>query len=275
MRDANEREITVSALHIYPVKSGKGLTLSKMEIGPKGPVDDRRWMFVDDTGRFLSQRQHPKMCFIEAEIQSDKLIIRSKRLPPLIIKRGKNEKQKMRHVTIWKDSLEVYDMGNNATEWASDFFGFPAHLVFIPDDIHRKVNPKYALKDTDEVSFTDGYPLLIISEASLGDLNLRLENPVPMNRFRPSIVVSGCEAFEEDRWKRIRIGSAVFSCVKGCSRCVLTTVDQAAGSADEKGEPLVTLSRYRKTDEGIMFGQNAIPEGVGSVSLNDEVIVLQ
>ncbi len=270
----DERKFTVSSLFIYPVKACKGVSLTKMQIGKKGPVGDRRWMFVGDDGRFLSQRQHPKMCFFEAESQSDKLIIRSKNLPPLIVKMQNLEEKKMRQVTIWKDTLEVPDMGPQASEWASDFFGFPAHLVYIPETVHRKVNPKYATKEADEVSFTDGYPVLIISEASLGDLNLRLKEPVPMNRFRPSIVISGCDAFEEGTWKRIRIGSTTFSLVKPCSRCVVTTVDQATGIADPQGEPLVTLSQYRKTEGGIMFGENAIHENEGSISLHDEVVVL-
>ncbi|HXF29012.1 MAG TPA: MOSC domain-containing protein [Chlamydiales bacterium] len=269
--DEKEKIKTVSALFIYPVKSLKGLSVQKFEIGAKGPMMDRRWMVVDKEGRFLSQRVEPKMALITVELFPDKILLKAPRVPPVIVTRA--NKSEVRSVVIWKDTVDAIDQGNQAAEWLTEFLGFDARLVFLPDETVRKVNPKYATADTDQVSFADAYPLLVISEASLADLNWRLKTPIQMNRFRPNLVISGCEPYEEDTWKRFRIGDMLFECVKPCSRCVTVTIDQH--TAEKDPEPLEVLATYRKEEGGIMFGQNVIPKNQGIVSIGAEVKVLE
>lgn len=269
MKDNPER--TVSGLTIYPVKSFQGISLKTMKIGSKGPEMDRRFMVVDSNGRFLTMRTCHKMCLIGTELLPGKLLLRSRKLPPLILKLDKFSEEKQ--VTVWNDTVLARSMGQEASEWVSEALGQEAHLVFIPDEVIRQVDQKYATSVDDQVSFADAYPILLISEASLGDLNFRLESPVPMNRFRPNIVVSGCAPYEEDTWKKIRIGNVVLDVVKPCSRCVATTVDQASG---ERGtEPLAMLATYRKQEKGIMFGQNCVHKNLGLIALGDGVEVLE
>jgi len=267
----DNKEVTVSGLTIYPVKSLQGITLKTMKIGEKGPEMDRRFMVVDASGRFLTMRTLHRMCLIGTELLPGKLLLRARKLPPLIVKLDRPGSQKQ--VTVWKDTVLATDMGQEASEWFTEALGQEVHLVFIPDDVIRLVDPQYATTPQDQVSFADAYPIHLISEASLGDLNFRLKTPVPMNRFRPNIVVSGCEPYEEDTWKKIRIGNVILSIVKPCSRCVATTVDQASGERSD--EPLATLAKYRKQEKGIMFGQNCIQQNAGSIALGDEVEILE
>lgn len=262
---------TLSALNIYPVKSCKGISLQSVEVGSKGPLMDRRWMIIDQENRFMTLRSTPQLCLIEAELLSGKLLLRAKRHPPLIVPFGKEGEKKP--VVVWKDTTWAIDQGDEAAEWLKEVLQIDARLVFLPDETVRAVNPNYATKESDEVSFADGYPFLLISEASLGDLNLRLETPVSMNRFRPNLVISGCEPYEEDSWKKISIGSIVFDCVKLCSRCVAVNVDHITG--EKSDEPLQTLASYRKFEKGIMFGQNCIHQNHGRLSLGNEVKILK
>lgn len=266
-----DNEKTVSAITIYPVKACKGISLQSVAMSPKGPLMDRRWMVVDAGGHFVTQRRIPKMCLIETELLPGRLLLRAKNHPPFILKLDGDKE--MRQVTIFKDTLMAKDEGKEVSEWLSDVLHEEVRLVFLPDDIHRPVNPKYAVSEKDEVSFADGYPVLIISEASLGDLNLRLKTAVPMNRFRPNLVISGSTPYEEDTWKKIRIGSIIFECVKPCSRCTVTTVNQATGEVSD--EPLQTLATYRKQENKIMFGQNCIHCGEGVISVGNKIEVLE
>lgn len=263
--------IKLSSLHIYPVKSFRGIELKTSQIHPKGPFMDRRFMAVDANGRFLSQRQHPEMSQVHTELHEDKVILKAKNHPPFTIKATLDGER--RPVTIWNDTVTGIDQGDEAASWLKAALNMEARLVFMPDETFRKVDPRYAVNEKNEVSFADAYPVLVISEASLQDLNSKLEKPILMNRFRPNLVVSGCTPFEEDSWKKIRIGNVIFHGVKPCSRCVLTTVDQETG---ERGpEPLETLVTYRKKENKILFGQNLIPEDYGTVSVGDAVEVLE
>jgi uncharacterized protein len=260
----------VSALHIYPVKSFQGLTVKSLEIGLKGPDHDRRLMVVDLNGRFLTQRLQPQMALVHTALQNDSLLLSKSTLPAFshtILKEGKEV-----DVVVHKDTVRAIDQGDEVALWISQALGLDARIVYMPDKTFRKVKPEYAVRETDEVSFADAYPLLLTTDKSLDDLNGRLQKPIPMDRFRPNIVVTGDIPYEEDTWKKIRIGGVIFNVIKPCSRCVLTCVDQKTG---EKGlEPLQTLAKYRKQEGGIMFGVNLIPESFGSLSLNNSVEIL-
>jgi hypothetical protein len=173
---------------------------------------------------------------------------------------------------VWDDAVDAISAGDEAQKWFSAYLDIPSRLVFMPENSIRRVEPDYDIHN-DIVSFADGFPLLLISQHSLDDLNNRLVTPVPMNRFRPNVVVKGSGAFAEDRWKKIRIGTMLFYVVKPCSRCITTTVDQETGIQGK--EPLATLSRYRKVDGNVLFGQNLIPESIGTINVGDCVEIVE
>ena len=172
-------------------------------------------------------------------------------------------------VDVWGDDCVAWSMGDEAAQWLSNFLGVDAHLVYMPDSTHRPTD--HGRFETPN-SFSDAYPFLLISEASLADLNGRLEQSVPMNRFRPNLVVQGCEPFAEDTWKQIKIGSIVFDVAKSCSRCSIPGVEQSTG--EQGKEPLKTLATYRRWDHAIWFGQNLIAHGEGMLNLGDGVEIL-
>jgi uncharacterized protein YcbX len=171
---------------------------------------------------------------------------------------------------IWDDEVTVNEVSTKHSEWFTKNIGFTCKLVAFPETNDRIIDPKYRISD-ENVSLADAYPLLIIGESSLDDLNQRLQVPLPMNRFRPNVVFSGGDPFDEDTWKRFAIGQLNFAGVKSCKRCILTTVDQETGIRG--AEPLVTLSKFRKRDNGVYFGQNVIPLSLGNISVGDEIVV--
>jgi uncharacterized protein YcbX len=177
-----------------------------------------------------------------------------------------------RNVIVWRDRCPAVDQGPDVARWLSDFLVTDCRLVRMAEEHVRRVDRRYAVGDGDQVGFADGYPFLLISEESLADLNARLSSPLPMNRFRPNIVVSGGTAFQEDQWRRIRIGDIDFDLVKPCARCVITTTDQA--TAERGKEPLITLAGFRRSRRGVLFGQNMIHSGPGTIRHGDLVEVL-
>lgn len=262
----------LSTIHVYPVKSCTPLTPREAMVEARGLVGDRRWMITDAGGHFLTGRQHPRLTLIRAEPDGDALVLDapaspSLRLtPPLAASRIAT--------TVWKSTVQALVASAEADAWISAFLGLPARFVFMDTDCVRAVNPDYG-RPGDEVSFADGYPLMLISQASLDALNAKLAVPLPMLRFRPSIVVAGTRPHAEDDWKRIRVGTVEFDVVKPCARCVFTTVDFARGEFDPSGEPLRTLAGYRRSDTGILFGQNLIPRRSGLLRVGDPVAVLE
>ena len=186
---------------------------------------------------------------------------------------GNYHLDQLEKVSVWSDECEGIYMSREADQWLFNILGASCRLVFMPDESERPVDPDYAQKG-DIVSFADGYPLLLTNQASLADLNERLERPIEMIRFRPNVVMQGADAFEEDNWNRVRIGSVEFECSRPCARCVLTTVDPSTGVKDPDGEPLKTLKTYRHEGEGVLFGINLIPRSSGQLNLGDSVIVL-
>src|SRR5580765_211483 len=256
-------QMHLSSINIYPVKSLKGISLNEATVEDRGLRYDRRWMLVDENNKFLTQREFPVMAAISIEIDSDRITAsHGERHIDIPLFAGTD---KFRSVKIWSSSVRSEFYPSEINEWFSQELGTPCRLVAMPEGARRAVNPVYAVRRfKDEVSFADGYPYMVIGESSLLDLNSRLKEPVPMNRFRPSFVVAGSEAFAEDNWRIIKIGPTVFHVVKPCERCVITTVDQDRGEGTGK-EPLRTLSIYRTVKGNVLFGQNLIAENAGGV----------
>jgi len=261
---------TVSGLTIFPVKSCCGVDLKKAVLDTKGFKFDRRWMIADSSGRFLTQREYPRLSLIGVKQGADRLTLNAPGMRTLNIPLSLKNNQLM-PVVIWNDTVEAVTAGTESAAWISSYLGISSRFFYMPDTSDRPVNPKYAFK-REQVHFGDAFPVLLISGASLEDLNSRLQTPLPMNRFRPNIVVAGCAPYEEDTWKRIQIGSTHFQVVKPCERCAITLVDQSTGIKGQ--EPLRTLSEYRNVDGKVLFGQNLIHHGDGEVNVGDEVRVL-
>jgi uncharacterized protein YcbX len=263
----------VSALNVYPIKSCGGISLHVAELGPRGIIRDRSFLLVDLNGQFITQREQPRMALIRPAIDEDGLLTVQAPDMPIVAIPGDADGPRY-EVTVWKYTGVAVDQGNELAEWFSSFLGIVCRLVMFPDDVVRKVSPKYARSEQDQVGFADGYPFLLISEASLTDLNTRLEQPLPMNRFRPNIVVRGAEPYAEDSWRTIRIGEVIFDIVKPCARCVITTTDQS--TTKRAKEPLKTLATYRlATTNGVMFGQNLIHAQTGLIRLGDPVEIIK
>lgn len=261
----------ISQLTRYPIKSCKGIPCTSAQVERRGFQLDRRWMVTYEDGLLMTQRKVPKMALISVAIGPDHLAVNAPGMPGLLVPFDPT-KADVLQVQVWDDIVPALDVGTAPSSWFSHFLGIPAKLVMMPESTVRPVNPRYAVAQ-DEVSFADAYPYLLLSEASVEDLNGRLESPLPMNRFRPNLVVKGCEPYEEDRWRVIQVGRITFHVVKPCSRCVLTTVDQDTGIKGE--EPLHTLSAYRTRDNNVLFGQNLIAANTGEVTVGDRVEVLE
>ncbi len=261
-------EFKVSELAIYPVKSFAQISLNSVFVDGFGFSGDRRWMVVTEDGNFVTQRQYPKMCLVRQYLLENGIRLSVTGMPDLIVTESSCVTQCK--VIVWNDCCNVLDAGDEAADWVSRFLGFGCRLVFFPEDGFRQVDRNYA-KAGDKTAFSDGFPLLLISQASLDDLNGRLDSPIEMVRFRPNLVVSGCDAFAEDDWKRLQIGDITFRVVKACSRCVIPCIDPLTG---ERGkEPLKTLNGYRRRGNQVYFGQNVIAEGTGRLEVGMAVRV--
>lgn len=270
-------DITISEINIYPIKSLGGISLDEAVIEAKGLRHDRRWMLVDGNGKFFTQREFPKMAMLKVSLENDGLRVsdQDKRLFIPFDENGGEEIE----VEVWNSKLTAQTAKNEINEWFSDALQTTCRLVRMNQNSNRPVNPVYAVSQQDTVSFADGYPVLLIGKGSLNDLNQRLFDPLPMNRFRPNLVVKNSGAFAEDGWKKIKVGETVFHIVKPCERCVITTIDQDKGLSDGK-EPLKTLSTFRLVkkdgDSKILFGQNLIAETAGeTVKIGDKVEILE
>lgn len=263
----------VTQLNYYPIKSCAGLAADRLEIGLRGFLHDRRWLVVEPDGRFITQRELPRMALIKPQIENDCLTITAPNMPTLQL--PIHQAGSTISATIWRDhGVKSIDHGDTAAAWLSQFLGVECRLVRFAEDGVRQVDQTYARRATDQVGFADAYPFLLISEESLADLNQRLDEPLPMNRFRPNIVVRGVEAYAEDSWKTVRIGEMVFDVVKPCARCAVTTTDQE--TAERGKEPLRTLAMYRKFGEGSpKFGQNLVHHGQGMLQVGDALEVVE
>lgn len=263
--------IVVSALHVYPIKGCRGTELREALVERRGIRHDRSWLIVSKSDAVaLTQRECPRLALLYPEIvEQNSILLKAPGMPDFPLNRCTNTPEMQ--VSVWDDKCRAIDQGDEVAAWLAEFSGFDCRLVTMPDDFARPVDSRYAT-GAQELGFADGYPFLLISEGSLEDLNSKLEVPVPMNRFRPNIVVSGCQPFAEDDWKRIRLGSIEFDLVKPCARCVVTTIDQDCAVAGK--EPLRTLSGYRKIDKKIMFGQNLVHHSNGIIRVGDAVEII-
>ncbi len=264
----------LSEINIYPIKSTRGISLKHSEVLPRGLPWDRRWMLIDTQNRFITARNHPKLALIETFVGDNTLRVQGPNMSELRLPLYPN-KLGMTPVEIWRDRCEAVLVGRTGDEWFSEYLSMPLRLVQMTDAQVRPVDPEYGQRG-DEVSFADGYPLLLTSQASLDDLNRRLATPVSMRRFRPNIVVTGAEAYAEDRWRRFRVGEVEFEGVKNCSRCIFTTINPNTAEKDLKQEPLRTLGTYRRRPAGgVFFGQNLIPRTQGVIHVGDRVEILE
>jgi MOSC domain-containing protein len=260
--------INLSELSIYPLKSCAQISLNRAKLSPFGLEFDRRWMLIDEQGIMLTQRKHARMCLIHSRLNNGQLTVNAPGMPALDI----HSTNSIKKATVWEDTCNAYDCGDNASNWFSIFLNTPARLVYFPDDEQRQVDLEYA-KPGDITAFSDGFPYLLISQASLNDLNSRLQIPVEMKRFRPNVVVTGNEAFAEDQWKRLRIGGIEFSLVKPCSRCAIPGINPT--TAEKTAEPVKTLANYRLREKKILFGQNVIALGSGVLKVGMPVEILE
>jgi uncharacterized protein YcbX len=264
--------VTLSAIHIYPVKALGGVSLPAAEVTARGLRHDRRFMVVDAEGKFVTQREVPMMATVWVEVDRGNVMLSAADRESVSFPAEPPE-QPSRLVRVWASDVFAHALSTAADAWLSEFLGFGARLVYMPDSSERAIDPEFARKG-EVVSFADGYPLLVVSEASLADLNARIVKnggtAVAMSRFRPNLVIKGCEAYAEDRLGEIHIGVAVFRAVKPCARCQVTTTDQATGEL-RGPEPLRTLATYRNSPKGAMFGMNLIPVTDGVIRVGDEV----
>lgn len=263
----------IAACFIHPIKSCASLAREFLDIEPRGPVFDRRFMVVDGEGCFLTGRKLPRMVLVRAEPDEDGVTLSAPGMSSLSFAAPGPAGERM-PVKVWGDAVDALMVGVEADAWLSEFLAADVRLAFMDDVARRPVSPERG-RIGDEVSFADGYPLLLVGQSALDGLNARIGRSLPMTRFRPNLVVAGSAAHAEDDWRRIRIGALHFDVVKTCVRCVFTTVDPASGSRDADGEPLATLKTYRRSERGITFGVNMIARGSGRISVGDALEVLE
>ncbi|MGR8980369.1 MAG: MOSC domain-containing protein [Gammaproteobacteria bacterium] len=259
----------LSAIYVYPVKSLAGISVPCWPVTGTGLKYDRKWMLVDESGRFLSQRKLARMALIKTSLTADNLILSAPRMEDIRLSLEPAGEESIL-TEIWNDRCRALHVSKEADQWLSGFLSRTCRLVYQADDGQRPVDPRYG-KATDRVAYSDGFPFLIVSENSLADLNDRMGCHLPMSRFRPNLVISVCSAYAEDAWREIGIGSINFRLPKPCSRCLVPTIDQETGQAGK--EPLMTLNRSRKWGNKVYFGQNALHDQCGELAVGDEVFI--
>ncbi len=261
--------LRLTSLHVYPIKSAGGQTVQAWEVDSFGLRHDRRWMVVDRGGRFITQRTYPHLALVRPAIDGDTLRVTAPGMPALELPLHAAPSVTTT-VAVWRDTCEAVWTGERPDAWFSEALGTPCSLVHMPLATVRPVDPAFAPSGV-RVSFADAFPFLLISEESLADLNTRLPAPLPMNRFRPNLVVGGDRPYVEDSLTAFRLGEIQFRTVKPCDRCMVTTTDQE--TAERGVEPLRTLARYRKVGGDVMFGQNVVHFGTGRLTVGAPLLV--
>lgn len=254
----------LSGLFIYPIKACAGVALERASVVERGLALDRRYMLVDRAGRCVTQREQPRLCLVTAALEAARIVLSAPDGSVVAVPHSLHDGERA-VCQVWDDVGSALCHAE-ASRWFSDFLNDDVRLVYMPDSERRAVSPKRARPD-DIVSFADAYPLLVISEASLADLNSRLPQPLEMRRFRPNLVLADCEPFAEDRFTTLSIGEVSFRGVKRCERCSVTTVDPATGERGQ--EPLRTLAQYRLEHGKVWFGMNLIHDGPGELRVGD------
>jgi uncharacterized protein YcbX len=273
--------VHLAGLFIHPVKSLRACAVRSAEVDALGLVGDRRFLVADETGRFLTQRTLPRMALVATALSADTLTLSAEGAGDLMVPRAADPAAPLRTVSVWKsEGLQAEDCGDAPAAWLGDFLGVKCRLVRVGPAFLRPVLKPGRARPGDVVGFADAYPFLLLSEASLTDLNDRLTagggESLPVDRFRPNLLVNGCPAYAEDTWTRLRIGGVIFRAGGPCARCVVTTTDQV--TAERGKEPLRTLATYRRAaadPTDVNFGQNLIHETKsGTLNVGDAVEVL-
>jgi uncharacterized protein YcbX len=262
----------ISDIIHYPVKSLSGNQLKSSEIHERGLKDDRRFMLIDDNNTFVSQRKYPLLSQIDVGITEENIVLRDRRTN-FVIKQELQFELKKTEVSIWRTLCTSHRfLKPDLDQWISEQIGASLRFVYMDESDHRPINPKYSQSEDEIVSFADGYPILVTNTASLKDLNDQLRDPISMEHFRPNLVIEHTKAWDEDNWKKLRIGEVILRIPKPCARCKVINIDPITG---EKGsEVLQTLAKIRMPEGGIYFGLNAIVEKTGKVRLGDKVEIV-
>lgn len=263
-------ELTLSDIYCYPVKSLGEWSLNRTEVDRFGIRHDRRWMVVDEAGRFLTQRQLPHMVHIRVSRQGDgwQLLAGQRQIH---FSAPEASPGTTCEVTVWRDTVAAVPVADAVSDWLSEQLNRHCRLVYMPPSTRRLVDTGYA-RQQETVSFADGFPVLLTTEASLQDFNRHLEQPVEMLRFRPNLVVQGGSPWQEDNWKTIRIGELEFDVVKPCSRCAIPTINRQ--TAEKEPAVFKALRQHRYRNGEVYFGQNLIPRRQGELSVGDPVEII-
>lgn len=264
--------LRISELYIYPIKSLGGISVASATVTERGFAYDRRWMLIDSRNQFMTQRELPVLALLQVTILEEGLQVTHKHSNESIIVPFKPTSNERVIVTVWDDMCLANLVSDAVDEWFSKILSFPCRLVYMPDTVKRKVDTSYA-NNNEITAFSDGYPMLIIGQSSLNDLNQRLTDPIAIERFRPNIVFTGGIPFEEDLLEHFTMNGIEFFGVKLCARCTVTTINQQ--TAEKGKEPLKTLATFRTRNNNIYFGQNLLHHGTGEIKLNDIIHVIK
>lgn len=266
----------VSSIHIYPIKSTGGISVTQAKVEELGLEFDRRFIVSDPSGQFITARTEPSLCLVQAKLINHGITLSAPNMPTLNLE-YKDSTARYQEVTVWGDKVSGQLCAKQVNEWFSKYLNRPCHLFFFGQNSHRERKSNTA--NARKLAFADGYPLLLISQASLNQLNDKLlsnqQPSVSMAQFRPNIVINNCLPFAEDGWQHIRIGEVEFKVSKPCERCVFTTINPQNGQKNDQQEPLKTLKSFRKTQDGeILFGQNLIAINEGDIYQGDKLTVI-
>jgi uncharacterized protein len=259
----------ISSIHVYPIKSLSGISLLSSKVTLRGLEFDRRWMLVDEQMRFITQRDFPQLAHFFVKI-TDKDLIVSYQNDEIEIDLEPQTNIALK-VQIWDDIVLAYEVKTSISSWFSIKLGIRCKLVYQPESSIRPIDNHYSVTQTEHTSFADGYPILMISEASLAALNEKCEEQIEIARFRPNIVIENAEPFQEDKLKAFKINDILFYGVKPCARCLMTTINLQ--NLQKSNEPLKTLSNFRKEGNKILFGQNVVIHSEGFLSVGDTLII--
>ncbi|HEX4204752.1 MAG TPA: MOSC N-terminal beta barrel domain-containing protein [Ktedonobacteraceae bacterium] len=265
-------EIVLKSIRIYPIKACGGIEVAEAQMEERGFQYDRRWMLMNDAGTSVDQLDHPRLASVVPQIREDGLLLQAPRMSPLRVPFHLEQTASV-GVRISRSICEVIPVGKEADEWFQDFLHASCRLVFMPETTRRAVNPDYAINQ-DIVSFASGYPFHLIGEASVAHVSQLLDAPMPLDRFRPNLVITGAPAFAEDTWQTIRINQQVFHLVKPCDRCAITAIDQLTGEVTGK-EPLRTLASFRTVKQKVLFGQYLLAEERGLLRVGGPIQVVR
>lgn len=261
----------LSEIHVYPVKSLAGIQVERWPVDDKGLRYDRKWMLIDKDRQFLSQRRLPKMALIKTRIEGEWLVLSAPGCADMRLPLNSQDGKELA-VEIWDDQCLARKVDDQIDLWLSDFLQYDCRLVYHPDEAMRQVDQNYAFAN-DQTAFSDGFPFLIVSQSSLDSLNQNLPQALEMQRFRPNLVISGCEAYAEDYWRRIAIDNIEFRLPKPCSRCQVPNIDPASAIVGK--QPLAILNELRKANHKVYFGQNALHNHPGQLTVGASVILLE